>query len=471
MNILLISTNRSTNPIPVIPLGACIVAEASKRAGHNVHLLDLMFSKKPISEIQSAVYDVKPDVIGISIRNIDNLEMLSPVFFLHDLSIIVETIRTMSSIPIILGGAALSVMPEDILRLANATCAVTGNGEFVFPLLIESFAQNKEYKDIAGIAYIENDVFKSNPCTAPHLLNGNFAPDFHQWIDMQAYKTQMASAPVITKTGCMFRCIYCTDGGSAFQFIDPDCVADSVELYVSSGITDIEFADSVFNTPLNHAMDVCEAIARNKRQARIQCLEINPLHFNDSLLTAMEYAGFKGIGITLESAADSVLDRLKKGFGTREIYRAVNLVKKHRIPCAWIFMLGGPGETQKTVKETLLFAEKYIRSQDLVFFNIGIRIFPGTELETIARNDGILSSSPANMLNPVYYISPHLKTSWIENQVKDALSKNMNFIGVNTMNLPFLTTINKIGYRLGMRPPLWKFARFINRGLRLIGMT
>jgi hypothetical protein len=134
-------------------------------------------------------------------------------------------------------------------------------------------------------------------------------------------------------------------------------------------------------------------------------------------------------------------------------------------------MLGGPGETQKTVKETLLFAEKYIRSQDLVFFNIGIRIFPGTELETIARNDGILSSSPANMLNPVYYISPHLKTSWIENQVKDALSKNMNFIGVNTMNLPFLTTINKIGYRLGMRPPLWKFARFINRGLRLIGMT
>jgi radical SAM superfamily enzyme YgiQ (UPF0313 family) len=430
-----------------------------------------MFSKKPISEIQSAVANFRPDVVGISIRNIDNLEMLSPVFFLHELSLIVGKIRAMTSIPIVLGGAALSVMPEEILRLASANCAVTGNGEYVFPLLLECFAKQKDYKNISGIAYIENNVFKCNPCLTTHFLNGNFAPDFNQWIDMKAYKTQMASAPIITKIGCMFQCIYCTDGGSSYRFIDPEIVADSVSLYVSSGIKDIEFADSVFNTPLKHAIDVCEALARNKKKARIQCLEINPLHFNDSLLTAMKYAGFSGIGITLESAADTVLNRLKKGFGTREVYKAVDIVKKHRIPCAWIFMLGGPGETEKTVKETLLFAEKYIRSKDLVFFNIGIRIFPGTELEIIARNEGILSSSPAKMLNPVYYISPNLKATWIEHQLKAALAKNMNFIGVNTINMPFLPTINKIGYRLGMRPPLWKFARFINRGLRFIGMN
>lgn len=471
MNILIISTNRSTNPIPVIPIGACIVAEASKHAGHNIHLLDLMFCKKPFSEIQSAIKDFRPDVIGVSIRNIDNLEMLSPLFYLHDLSIIIETIRTMTSNPIVLGGAALGVMPEDILRLANASCAVTGNGETVFPLLLEHILHKSDYKNIPGIAYIENGDFKSNPCTALRLLNGNFAPDFNQWVNMKAYKTQMASAPILSKIGCMFRCVYCTDGGSSYHFIEPEVVSDAIAFYVSNGIRDFEFIDTVFNTPLKHAMDVCEAIARNKKKSRIQCLEINPLHFTDSLLTAMEHAGFTGIGITLESAADPVLHKLKKGFGTREIFQAVEIVKKHRIPCAWIFMLGGPGETQKTVKQTLQFAEKSIRPQDLVFFNIGIRIFPGTELETIARNEGIISSSLSNMLNPVYYISPNLETSWIEHEVKVALANNMNFIGVNTMNFPFLTAINKIGYALGMRPPLWKFARFINRGLRLVGMT
>lgn len=470
MKVLLISTNRSTNPIPVMPIGPCIVAEAAERTGHMVHFLDLMFSKKPISKVQSAVTNFKPDVIGISIRNIDNLEMFSPKFYLNDLQNIVKIIRNLTSNPIVFGGGALSVMPEEILRLANVSCAVIENGETTFPLLLEYIAQNKEYNNLQGIAHINNGDFHCNSGTSSSFSEDYFAPDYPRWLNMRAYKTQMVSAPVLTKKGCMFRCIYCTDGGCTYEFIEPEYVAESVLRYVSAGMRDIEFVDSVFNTPLKHAMEVCEAIARNKQKARIQCLELNPLHLNESLLTAMEYAGFKGMGITLESASDPVLHALQKGFTTREVYHAVDLVNKHKIPCAWIFMLGGPGETRKTVKETLLFAEKQIRPQDMAFFNIGIRIFPGTKLETIARNEGILRSNPEEMLNPVYYISPHVEASWIEQELKKSIDRNMNFIGVDTMNYPFLSTMNRISYFLGFRPPLWKYARFINRGLKLIGM-
>jgi hypothetical protein len=47
MNILIINTNRTREPFSLIPIGACIVAEAAEHAGHKVRLLDLMFCKEP----------------------------------------------------------------------------------------------------------------------------------------------------------------------------------------------------------------------------------------------------------------------------------------------------------------------------------------------------------------------------------------------------------------------------------------
>src|ERR1700674_5225820 len=101
MKILLISTNRNTLPMPVMPIGACIVAHAAESAGHTVHLLDLMFTTNALAAIETAVLGVHPDVVGLSVRNIDNNDMRSPVFFLNDLQSIVHAIRTGTSAPII----------------------------------------------------------------------------------------------------------------------------------------------------------------------------------------------------------------------------------------------------------------------------------------------------------------------------------------------------------------------------------
>lgn len=472
MNILLISTNRQAVPMPVMPIGACMVAEGAERAGHTVQLLDLMFTRDPFSDIESAVISLKPDVIGLSVRNIDNTEMSPSVFYLDDLQKMVNTIRNRTSAPIILGGASLYVMPEEILRLATVSCGVIEDGESVFPILLERIAQNKNFNDVPGIAYIENGIFRKN-ASAVSDFSDCMAPDYHRWVNVAAYKSQMATAPLLTKIGCPFQCVYCTYRkieGSTYRLAEPESVAEAVERYVASGLRDIEFVDSVFNAPIDHAIKICHAIARNRHKARLHCMELNPFHFDDSLVTAMERAGFVGMGITLESASDPVLKGLRKGFTSREVYRAAEIVKQHRIPCAWLFMLGGPGETEETVKETLRFAEKYIRPQDVAVFNMGIRIYPGTELESIARKQGVLSCSPEEMLSPVFYISPDVDTRWMEQEVKKTLRRNMNFIGTDHINVSFLQTIHRVGYRLGLRPPLWKHARFINRGFRLLRM-
>jgi len=459
--------------MPVMPIGACIVAHASERAGHTVRLLDLMFARDAQSDIESAVTAFMPDAVGLSIRNIDNVDMREPEFFLHDLQDIVNTIRSRSSAPIILGGAALGVMPEQILRLVPDTIAVVGDGEIVFPLLLDQISRGGSCIDLPGVARIKDGVFRRNSSNASVFSATCPVPDYHRWLDTKAYRSQLATVPIQSKTGCQFRCVYCSYPmieGSTCRLKDPGSIADAVKQLASSGHRDIEFVDSVFNAPLEHAMEVCAALTRVKHTARLQSLELNPRGFDDALLTAMEKAGFVGMGITLESASDPVLQGLRKGFTSRDVHHAAEVVRRHRIPCAWIFLLGGPGETRETVRETLQFAGKYIRPTDVAFFNIGIRIYPGTELESVARTEGVLSRPPEEMLAPTFYVSPDVDAGWMERELNTQMGSHMNFINIDTMSLPFLPTINRIGSRLGLRPPLWRHTRIIRRALRFAGM-
>lgn len=474
MKILIISTNQNSNPLPVLPFGACMVAEGVERAGHTVEFLDLMFKTNPFSEIESAVTNFKPDVVGLSIRNIDNTQMMASAYFLEDLEKIIQVISNKTSAPIVLGGASLCVMPEEILRLAkNVTCAVTGDGERVFPLLLDRIAKNESIGDIPGVAYVENGTVHRNACEISDFPHNFMAPDYLRWINVKAYMRQMTALPILSKIGCQFKCVYCTSPmskwSSTYRLAEPEIVAEKIARYAAAGLRDFEFVDSVFNAPYDHAIKVCEAIARTGQKVRLQS-DLNPFKLDSNLMKAMERAGFVGIVVTLESASNPVLKGLQKGFTSRQVYQAAEVVKQHKIPCAWMFMLGGPGETEETVKESLRFAEQYIRPQDVAFFNFGVRVYPGTALETIARNQGVLSCSPEEMLRPAYYISPGVDPGWMEQELKKYVSKNLNFIGVDAMNMPSLDAVQRLLYRLGMRPPIWRYTRLVNRGLKFMGM-
>jgi len=133
-------------------------------------------------------------------------------------------------------------------------------------------------------------------------------------------------------------------------------------------------------------------------------------------------------------------------------------------------MLGGPGESEVTVRETLRFAEQCIRPKDVAFFNIGIRIYPGTELEHRAREEGVLAVSPDEMLEPLFYVSPALDLNWLTETMRQTMATHMNYINSNTLGLSFLPAMNRLGYKLGVKSPLWRHTRFIRRGLRALGM-
>jgi len=459
--------------MPVMPIGACLVAEAAERGGHGVSLLDLMFHRDPAASVRAAIERFHPDVIGISVRNIDNNDRAKPVFFVEDLAPLMTAIREGTDAVTILGGAAVSVMPEELLAAVGADAAATGDGEVLFPHILERISANRPFDDLPGVVLHGKGSLHRPPCSPAGLGTDCLAPTYSRWLDVSSYHTSMSTAPVQTKQGCPFQCVYCTYRkieGRTFRLADPGAVADRVALLAASGIRDIEFVDSVFNAPADHALQVCEALARTRHRARIQSLELNPAFFDDELLSAMERAGFTGYGLTVESASDQVLAGMRKGFTAAEVRHAAEVVRRHKLPCAWIFLLDGPGETPETVRETLRFAEQSIRKSDVVFFNIGIRIYPGTGLDDIARSQGLLKLQRKDMLAPVFYHSPDVDEAWLVAEVRKFMAGHMNVINAETLSLPILPLVNRAGYRMGMRPPLWRYTRFIRGGLRLAGM-
>jgi radical SAM superfamily enzyme YgiQ (UPF0313 family) len=472
VNILIISTNRSANPVPVLPSGACLVADAAEQVGHRVYFLDLMFTDDPLRALKSVLGKMSFDVIGLSVRNIDNIDMGSPRNFIEELIPIILAIRRLTEAHLVLGGASLMVMPAEILRATGVSCAVIGDGPSVFPRLVDRLARKVSWEDLPGIASFVDGEYRINTPAFP-VCRTCRAPNYNRWLNMKAYRCHLTTIPLQTKQGCRFQCVYCTYRkieGSDYHLLDPESVAEATQRYSSSGFDDIEFVDNVFNSPYDHAIAVCESLIRSKNRARLQSIDLNPVSFDHNLLSTMERAGFVGIGITVESASDPVLKALRKGFTAREVVAAAEVVNRNRLPCLWIFLLGGPGETTDTVKETIRFAEKFIRPQDAAFFNIGIRIYPGTELETIARRQGVLSLPSESMLAPIFYTSPDVNAGWIMEQVKQSMNKHMNFMNGDSLSFFYLPQINRLGHRLGLKTPLWQYTRFIRRGLRSLGL-
>ncbi|MDI6854979.1 MAG: cobalamin-dependent protein [Deltaproteobacteria bacterium] len=472
MEVLIISTNRHKHPVPVMPYGACLAAEAAAREGHGVRLLDLLFEPDPLAAVKAAIRARSPDIIGLSIRNLDNNDMQAPEDFVAELAEVTRTIRRLSAAPLILGGAAVGVMPEPLLRYTRADYAILGDGEAAFPAFLKAMENGGARYEVPRLAWLEKGYYRTGPQEPLELEAAALRPRFENWLNVKAYCAANAALPVQSKRGCPYSCIYCTYGtneGEEYRLFPPEDAARAVIDLAAAGRRDIEFVDNVFNSPYLHALEVCDHLARTPHRARLTTVELNPAFVDRRLLTAMEEAGFVGVGVTAESAADEVLAGLQKGYTRSEVEGAAAAVRKSNLPCFWLFLLGGPGETEQTVTETLGFAQRVLRRGDVAFFNVGIRIYPGTELARLARQQGVLQDSGQAMLQPKFYFSPELSREWTLKQVRRAAAANLSLLHSASLSHPWLPAVNRLVGRLPMRPPLWRHTRIIRRVIRALG--
>ena len=446
-----------------MPIGACRIAEVAEDSGHRTKLLDLLLARRPMQAVRDSVKEFRPEIVGFSIRNVDNADMCEPVSYWRDLPDLVNCVRDVTQCPVVLGGGAVSVMPEEMLRLTDADYAIVGEGEVAFRRLLEAQAGDSDPSGISGVGRLAGGQFHLEPPVPDCSPDLPVAPDYGKWTDLAAYRSLGAPVPIQTARGCPHRCVYCTYPlleGRRMRVADPGETAAAIERLSRAGARDFEFVNNVFNNPPEHALELCRAVSRLHAPIRLQTTDLSPPGLDGRLLRTMKKAGFAGFGLTVESAAAPVLKGLQKGFTPDDVHRAAQFVRNQDLPCLWIYLLGGPGETPDTVRTTLDFAEENLRSRDAAAFFPGIRIFPGTDIERIARRDDQMQDG---LLEPAFYISPHVTSEWLLRIVAERARRVPGFIAPEFRESALVPLAERASGWLGLQPPLWQHTARVRR--------
>ena len=129
VRVLLVNLNRYDQPSPVYPLGLAYVDSALRAAGHATRIWDARMSPAPL---EAAVAAFAPDYVGLSLRNIDNVQCHNPRSFIHELLECCRNLRACTRAPLVLGGSGFSVFPRELYELTGVDYGIAGDGERAF---------------------------------------------------------------------------------------------------------------------------------------------------------------------------------------------------------------------------------------------------------------------------------------------------------------------------------------------------
>jgi len=451
MRILFISVNNEHEPYPVAPLGAAYVASALKKGGHDVRLLDLCFVQDDLQAIRTSLQLINPDIIGISLRNIDNLTFNRSIFYLPRIRAVTEAVKRYSQAQMIIGGSGYSIFPEAILRYLSLDTGVAGEGEHTMSLLVDAIGSDGTFEDIPNVCTIRNGEFRMN--AAQYNNHSGCRPD-RALLDNKTYLDLGGMANIQSKRGCPFHCSYCTYPvieGNKLRLREPGEVADELEhMNAHHGIDYVFFVDDIFNYPEDHAVGICEEIIRRNLKIDWTCFA-TPFGLSAELAGLMMRAGCKGVEFGSDAVTEKTLQGLGKAFTVEDIARATEFCREAGLPNAHYLIMGGPGEDDRTFQDAFRFFDR-IRPTAVIAL-AGIRIYPGTLLQKIAFDEGVIDTDD-ELLEPVFYLSRGLDSARICDRIAEGAAGRRNWIvpGLNMRcdkeSMMFLRRMNRRG-------PLW----------------
>jgi radical SAM superfamily enzyme YgiQ (UPF0313 family) len=451
LRIFLVSVNRETAPYPVAPIGLAYVACAVRDAGHEVELLDLCFSTDIRGDISRATARFSPELIGISIRNVDNLSYPASVSYLDEIRQAVATLKASSDAPIVAGGPGFSIFPEALLSLLDLEMGIVGEGEETFRALARHLSMSEAVPDLPGLLRRGMPARTLARRAAPFSGNGVPARDL---LDNARYLGRGGMANLQTKRGCPFECAYCTYphiNGPQLRLRPAGEVAEELaDMAGRYGIDHVFFVDDLFNWPTEHALEICEAICTRGVAVEWTCFA-TPRGMTPALARAMKRAGCRGVEFGSDTASPAMLEALRKPFGLPEILAASEACRQAGLPDAHYLIFGGPGESEKTLAETFAAFDRITPRAVLAL--LGVRVYPNTPLHAIAVEEGAVEGGD-DLLLPRFYFSPHLGPEALTSAVASHAGLRPNWV-VPSLGIRSDPALLDALRRMGHKGPLW----------------
>jgi len=453
--ILLISSNRCDQPYPVFPLGLAHLDTALRRAGHTTRLFDCQVNGESVEKVRAKF---QPDIVGISLRNVDDVQLQSRQTYFGEAVELCRRLRQVCQCPVVLGGTAFSVFPDRLLALTGADFGIHGAGEVAFNQLIAALATGADPTGIGGLVFRRGEQIIINPrdqAASAALQSAERPADLVDY-----YLRHSSMLNISTQRGCGLPCCFCTYPlieGRENRRRDPAAVAEELASIQRQGAKHVFIADAVFNLSNDHVTGICEAILRRGVKLTWSCF-LRPKNLTIELMLLMARAGLTHIEFGADSFCDVVLVEYGKTFTFADILHSTELAHAAHVHYSHFVICGGPGETLTTLETG--FANSQRLTGAIIFAFTGMRIYPGTELFARAQRDGLLSAA-ADLLEPVYYISPALTEEQLLEKLADFSQRSRNWI-VGPLPSNFTQIADRLRQR-GVIGPLWEYLGTLQR--------
>ena len=413
MRVLFTSANTEKINMPTLPMGLACVAAATQKAGHDVAMVDLMVEKDTRSVLKEAIKGFRPEMIAISVRNIDDQNMGNPRFLLDPVKEIVADCRSLSEATIVLGGAGYSLFPESALSFLGADMGIQGEGEVIFPDLIERMERRAGLSGLPGL-YLPGQgprcerMFTKDLDTLP-------LPDTNLW-SLPSQKEELWM-PVQTRRGCSLDCSYCSTGtieGRVLRRHSSKAIVQWIARWREAGVHKFYFVDNTFNLPPSYAKEICRKLIDHGLKIRWWSI-LYPKDVDKELVGLMARAGCEQVSVGFESGSERMLKNMNKRFTPEEVRQISEMLFEHGMRQMGFLLLGSPGETRESVEDSLVFTDSL--KLDSLKITAGVRIYPHTSLAKMAVGDGVISSHD-DLLLPRFYLTKGLE-DWLPETLKN----------------------------------------------------
>jgi len=454
--VLLISANQCSTPEVVFPLALAYLSAALHSAGHACFCYDVLASLEPLADI---IQRFQPDLIGISIRNIDDVTIRQRDTFFGSAVDICAEVRRATRSPIVLGGSGFSIFPEELLELSGADYGIVGEGEQALLELLKCLLDGEDCRLIPGLVFRRDESVVINPARTRALGRNSTVAD--RPADLITHYLRVSGMLNLqTQRGCSFRCCYCTYPvveGKTHRSRPAEAVAEEFAALERAGAKYVFIVDSVFNSSARHVREVCEAILKRGTKIAWGCF-LRPHGLTPELMRLMAQAGLAHIEFGCDSFCDPVLKNYGKDFAFSDIQHSVRLAQQENVDSCLFLIAGGPGETPETLQTS--FANSLKLGGSPVMAVVGMRVYPGTPLHALALRERCIEPE-VSLLQPQYYLAPGLSAECVLNQLHSFARQSSNWI-VGDPNDTYVRIVSRLRAR-GVVGPLWSYFSAIQR--------
>jgi radical SAM superfamily enzyme YgiQ (UPF0313 family) len=332
----------------LFPLGIGYLAGSLKNR-HEVeshHFAEMAQARK---EMRKRLRAYRPDILGLTCSSFNRSYVREMIRYVRGVD---------KGIKLVVGGVHPSFCTDQMLRQYGADVVVIGEGERTLPELCSALEQGAPLEGVHGISYKEGDrILMTSPREPVKNLDELPIPDYSY---ARPFIERSRTGFLITSRGCPVRCTFCSTSsywGQKVRMHSPKRVVDEIEMLVSQfDIKKIFFHDDTFNIGIPRVLEICRGIKDRGVEVDWAC-SCRVVPVSEEMIATMVESGCRHICWGVESGSEGILRSINKKISLGQIRNAFEVSTKfrHVLSTGAFSMVGNPGETEKTIRETVAF--------------------------------------------------------------------------------------------------------------------